>query len=541
MQDKAIHSKKIEDRVSHSKKINWKQIKTLQPDNFKVPEQQEVLKKSLLANGFVSPFCVWQDSEGVIWSIDGVHRIKALTELQEQGQDIPELLTANFIDAENKKEAGEILITVFNSKQNKATEQGVTDLKLNLGIDDLCLDFEELDIKIELEEPEVTELETAEAPDEAPEPPTIPITAKGDLYELNGHRVLCGDSLLIDDIDKLMQGEKADLAHNDPPYGMKKENEGIANDNLNFDDLLQFNHDWITLQFSSVLKDNGSWYCWGIDEPLMDIYSNIVKPLIKTHKATFRNLITWNKGNGQGQMSDEFRSYAPADEKCLFVMCGVQGFNNNADNYFEGWENIRQYFETEIKKIGKSDKQIANDLGFKDGRTVNHWWAKSQWAFITQENYKKLQDYCKANNIDAFKKEYDELKKEYEEIKKEYYSTRAYFDNTHDNMTNVWDIGRTKGAERAETGGHATPKPLELCQRVIKSSCPQDGLVVDAFLGSGSTLIAAEQTNRRCYGIELEEKYCDVIVTRWVKMMQSNNKEYVVRRNGEVINWEIEQ
>ena len=510
MQDKAIHSKKIEDRVSHSKKINWKQIKTLQPDNFKVPEQQEVLKKSLLANGFVSPFCVWQDSEGVIWSIDGVHRIKALTELQEQGQDIPELLTANFIDAENKKEAGEILITVFNSKQNKATEQGVTDLKLNLGIDDLCLDFEELDIKIELEEPEVTELETAEAPDEAPEPPTMPITAKGDLYELNGHRVLCGDSLLIDDIDKLMQGEKADLAHNDPPYGMKKENEGIANDNLNFDDLLQFNHDWITLQFSSVLKNNGSWYCWGIDEPLMDIYSNIIKPLIKTQKATFRNLITWNKGNGQGQMADEFRSYAPADEKCLFVMCGVQGFNNNADNYFEGFEPIRKYLYESCEKAGIKSKKFHEILGVASngGGMYSHHISPtgSQWAFITEKNYKKLQDYCKAHNNDAFKKEYEEIKKEYEEIKKEYYSTRAYFDNTHDNMTNVWDIGRTKGAERAETGGHATPKPLELCQRVIKSSCPQDGLVVDAFLGSGSTLIAAEQTNRRCYGIELEEK-----------------------------------
>ena len=138
----------MQDRVIHSKKIDWKQIQTLQPDNFKVPEQQEVLKKSLLANGFVSPFCVWQDLEGIIWSIDGVHRIKALTELQEQGKDIPELLTANFIDAENKKEAGEILITVFNSKQNKTTEQGIVDLKLNLGIDNLCLDFEDLDITI---------------------------------------------------------------------------------------------------------------------------------------------------------------------------------------------------------------------------------------------------------------------------------------------------------------------------------------------------------------------------------------------------------
>jgi adenine specific DNA methylase Mod len=88
-------------------------------------------------------------------------------------------------------------------------------------------------------------------------------------------------------------------------------------------------------------------------------------------------------------------------------------------------------------------------------------------------------------------------------------------------MTNVWDIGRTKGAEREQTGGHAT--------------CPQDGLVVDAFLGSGSTLIAAEQTNRKCYGIELDEKYCDVIVRRWTKYMLDNNEEFTVKRNGETL------
>jgi hypothetical protein len=140
-------------------------------------------------------------------------------------------------------------------------------------------------------------------------------------------------------------------------------------------------------------------------------------------------------------MSEDFRMYPIADEKCLFVMCGVQGFNNNADNYFEGWEDIRKYFETEIKKIGKSDKQIANDLGYKDGRTVNHWWAKSQWNFPPEENYKKLQLYSQQNNIDAFKKEYDELKKEY-------YSTRAYFNNTHDNQNNVWHFERTSNEER---------------------------------------------------------------------------------------------
>ena len=62
---------------------------------------------------------------------------------------------------------------------------------------------------------------------------------------------------------------------------------------------------------------------------------------------------------------------------------------------------------------------------------------------------------------------------------------------------------------------------------------------LDLFAGSGSTLIAAQLTQRKSFNLELEEKYCDVIVTRWVKMMQSNNKEYSVKRNGKVINWEI--
>ena len=97
---------------------------------------------------------------------------------------------------------------------------------------------------------------------------------------------------------------------------MKKENEGVANDNLNFDDLLAFNKEWIPLSFSA-LKENGSWYCWGIDEPLMDIYAEILKPMQKENKITFRNLLTWDKKNGQGQLASEFRMYPIADEKSL--------------------------------------------------------------------------------------------------------------------------------------------------------------------------------------------------------------------------------
>jgi len=353
----------------------------------------------------------------------------------------------------------------------------------------------------------------------------------GDLIEIGEHRLLCGDSTDTEQVAKLMNGKKGDVAHNDPPYGMKKENDGVLNDNLNYSDLLNFNKEWIPLQWTH-LKDNGSWYCWGIDEPLMDIYSEILKPFIKDQKATFRNLITWDKGNGQSQNSELTRSFATADEKCLFVMLGVQGFNNNKDNYFEGFESIRNYLVTQKNKLGWSTDKIIQITG---KTSASHYFTKSQWHFPTKEHYNAIRS---AADVDAFykeydvlKKEYDVLKKEYDALKKDYYSTRAYFNNTHDNMNNVWHFKRTSSEERKDVGKHATPKPIELCERVIKSSCPENGLVLDMFLGSGSTMVAAHQLKRKCYGMELDPKYCQVIIDRMQKLdnnliIKINGKEY---------------
>jgi DNA modification methylase len=380
-----------------------------------------------------------------------------------------------------------------------------------------------LDLPIEMED---TEIEAVEDNYQAPDTIETDIVI-GDLFEIGEHRLLCGDSTDSDAVAKLMDGEKADMAHNDPPYGMKKESEGVLNDNLNFDDLLQFNREWIALQFSH-LKDNGSFYCWGIDEPLMDIYSHILKPYIKEQKATFRNLITWNKGNGQGQNAKEFRMYPIADEKCLFVMCGVQGFNNNADNYFEGWDSIVNYLDEQKNKAGFTIKDCKRLAGHSE-KSGCHWFDKSQWMMPTKETYNAWKTYCQTNNIDAFKKGYEELKKEYEELKKEWYSTRAYFDNTHDNQNNVWHFDRTSNKERETTGGHATPKPIALCERAIKSSCPDNGLVLDFFLGSGSTMVASHQLKRKCYGIELDPKYCQIIIDRMIKL----DPDLKITRNGQ--------
>jgi len=74
----------------------------------------------------------------------------------------------------------------------------------------------------------------------------------------------------------------------------------------------------------------------------------------------------------------------------------------------------------------------------------------------------------------------------------------------------VWEFQRT-----LKNDLHPTMKPIPLIENAIKNSSKLNMLVLDLFLGSGSTLIAAEKLNRKCYGMELDEKYCDVIIERW--------------------------
>jgi DNA modification methylase len=443
--------------------------------------------------GFKNPIIV--DKENVI--IAGHTRLLASRKL-----DLKEVPIIRVEDLTDKQ------IKAFRIADNKTSEFAEWDMELLAiemeGLDDIFTGFDDAEfddimgIDKEVEEDDFDE-----------EPPENPISKRGDIWQLGRHRLMCGDSTKEEDVAKLMNGNKADMVFTDPPYGMKKEKDGVLNDNLNYDKLLEFNKQWIPLTFDA-LKDNGSWYCWGIDEPLMDIYSNILKPMIKENKITFRNLITWNKFHKQKPTAIEMmRSYSIYDEKCLFVMCGVQGFNNNADNYFDGYEPIRKYLEQEAKKVELNDKKLKEICGVE---MYGHWFTKSQWDLMKEEHYKKLQDYYK----DAFKKEYDEIKKEYDEIKKEHYATRAYFDNTHETyMTEVWDFETANEDERESAGGHATPKPIALCARAIKSSSREGEIVLDVFGGSGSTLIACEQLNRICYMMELDEKYVDVIINRW--------------------------
>jgi DNA modification methylase len=338
------------------------------------------------------------------------------------------------------------------------------------------------------------------------------------------HRLICGDCTDTAVVERVMGGEVADLAHADPPYGMGKEKDGIANDNLYGPKLDAFQMRWWNAQ-RPFLADNGSAYIWGNAEDLWRLwYKGVLKDgewvgLQDSERLTFRSEIAWDKREENPTMLvsgvplESRRMYHPT-ERALFFMLGEQGFNNNADNYWDGWEPIRAQLKADCDRMGWGAKDIERICGVG---MYGHWFTKSQWTFIPEEHYKKLQ--AAAREHDAFKREHDELKREHDELKREhdelkrdFYATRAYFDNTHDNMTDVWEFQRVTGDERH---GHATPKPVVMMERAIKSSCPQSGIVYVPFGGTAPELIAAENTGRQARLVELDAGYCAIILQRY--------------------------
>jgi site-specific DNA-methyltransferase (adenine-specific) len=91
------------------------------------------------------------------------------------------------------------------------------------------------------------------------------------------------------------------------------------------------------------------------------------------------------------------------------------------------------------------------------------------------------------------------------------------------NEVTVWDVSRESKNEF-----HPTQKPIELPSRALNNSSKKGDCIMDLFLGSGSTMVAAHQLKRKCYGMELDPKYCQVIVDRMKKL----DTQLIVKKNG---------
>lgn len=482
------------------------------------PEQIAQVAASIREFGFTNPVLI--DAEGGI--IAGHGRVMAARSIGLQS--VPCIRLAHLTEAQRR---------AYVIADNK--------LALNAGWDErmLALEFQDLksagfdleltgfdlgdinELLAELDAP----TEGKSGADETPAPPENPKSKSGDVWILGKHRVMCGDSTDPEAVKHLMDGNLADLMHADPPYGMGFEAEGVANDDLSFSDLAKFQAKWWGI-FLPYLKESASAYVWGWEDSLFDFYLHLRAD--KKNRITKRNYLIWDKASGQGINQESLRRYAPVTEHCLFFMLGEQGFSTNADNYWEGWEPLRAYLAGEVERMGWGPKEVQELTGVG---MYSHWFTKSQWTMIPEKHYEKLRA---AANGKAFlrpwgdaKSEQSALLGEHRSLRAQFYETRAYFDNTHDAMTDVWRFSRVTGDERQ---GHATPKPVAMMQRIMKSSLPDGGLCVEPFGGSGSTLMGAETTGRVCYTMELHPKYVDVIVRRWQAF---TGKRAVLEATGE--------
>ena len=475
--------------------------------NAKKHDEKQInnVMESIKQFGFVQPIVV--DKNNVL--IIGHCRLMAAKRLKMEEVDavIAEDLTPEQVDK----------LRLLDNKLNESDWD--MDLLLE-GISDL--DFEGFDIDWDL--PEIKEAVEEVEEDEMPEEEEIEERARlGDVFRLGNHRLMCGDCTDVHNIEKLMDGAVADLVFTDPPYGMKKESEGVLNDNLNENDLLDFNRQWIPLTFGA-LKDTGCWYCFGIDEPLMDIYSEILKPMKKANQIVIRNYITWAKHSAFGINADQQLSYPKETEKCWFVMKGMDWNNNNMEFFNTKFEKILEYMQEEATKAGLNPQKLKQVTGVQ---MWSHWFSKSQFCIISEKHYNEL----RAAFDGCFLKPYSELRKMLGDSNnptaelKPYFNAKSIDDFGDIGLTDVWRIPQTSNAERAGLG-HATPKPIALCARAIHASTRDGEKVLDVFGGSGSTMMACEQLGRACYMMELDPHYCDVIIARWEKF--TNKKAELV-------------
>jgi DNA modification methylase len=260
--------------------------------------------------------------------------------------------------------------------------------------------------------------------DDAPEPPAQPVSRVGDLWQLGGHRLLCGDATHATDVERLLAGEKPHLMVTDPPYG------------------IDYDPDWR----NRAERANG-------------------KPI---------------GGSAIGRVANDDRA---------------------------DWAEAYKLFPGDVAYVwhpaGARQVEFFHSLvaaGFEIRMQII--WAKSHFP-IGRGNYHVQHEPC-------------------------WYAVRkgrtAHWQGARDQST-LWQIAKPSKNET----GHSTQKPVECMRRPMVNNSAAGDAVYDPFVGSGTTLIAAETTGRRVYALEIAPQYVDVAVLRW---QQATGKQATLDGDG---------
>ena len=242
---------------------------------------------------------------------------------------------------------------------------------------------------------------------------------KGDIWQLGEHRLMCGDSIDLQQVKTLMGGVRADMVFTDPPYGV-----AIGDKNA---------------MLNSVQKAGRC--CKNIinDTLPVDKLYDVLRQAMENVKANCEDDATY------------FVCAPPGGDMGLMMMMKDAGLNVRHQIV---WNKNSATFS-----LGRLDYDYKHEA-------IMYTWTKSH------HNYRK----------GPFR-------------------------------TSVWDIDKPRKCDL-----HPSMKPVELVAAALEDGSKEGDIVLDVFGGSGTTLIAAEQLGRKCYMMELDPHYCDVIIARWEKL-----------------------
>lgn len=362
-------------------------------------EQVAQIVASIKEFGFTNPILV--DEEGLI--IAGHGRVQAALRLKID--EVPTIALEYLTEAQKK---------AYVIADNKLALNAGWDFDMlkvefndliNMDFDLSLIGFDDKELNQILADP----TEGLVDPEVIPEIPVEPISKVGDMWLLGNHRLLCGDSTLVDNIDRLMIN-KADMIFSDPPW------------NVNYGDNLANGK----YKDRKILNDSMNAEDWSV----------FVDGFCKSFLI----------GSKPGAI--------------IYLVMSAQE-----------WPVIDKYLR---------------ENNFHWSSTII--WKKDTLVISRKDYHTQYEPIWYGWNSDASRLKVLEDRKQ----------------------SDVWDINRPKVSDL-----HPTTKPIELVERAINNSSNPNDVVLDLFLGSGSTLIASEKTGRVCYGMELDPKYADVIIKRW--------------------------
>ncbi len=317
-------------------------------------------------------------------------------------------------------------------------------------------------------------------------------------FELN--KIYCMDCL---EGLKQLPDKSVDLVVTDPPYFNVMKTDWKGNKH-SWDSQWSNISDYITWisqigkEIKRILKDNGSFYIFADDKVCAYVQVELDKMF------TLLNSITWVKPNNLTIKGwNVYRSYAPITEKILFysnewdINSGKMISDKILDENLKPNNKFAQYLREEFKRAGVSNKEIAKLFPSRTGGLTG---CVSNWLngdnIITKEQYEKVRTYLNRD----LKQDYEYLKQDYEDLRRPF--------NPESNFTDVWTFNIMGGKE--SLGKHPTQKPLKIIERIIKTSSKQNQIILDPFMGSGTTAVACKQLGRNFIGFEISQEYVDI-------------------------------